>query len=423
MKARRGEIWAWALYDWGNSAFATTVMAGFFPLFFKTYWAGGAAAHESTLYLGAANSLAAVLVAAGAPFLGAAADGGRMKKRFLLLFAALGVAATAALALVGAGLWPLAAALFILASLGFAGGNIFYDSLLPGLASGREADYASSLGFALGYLGGGVLFTVNVLMYLHPGLFGLPDETAAVRASFLTVALWWGLFSLPLFLRVRERGVGTAPGLGAAFPQGWARLRRTCREIKNLRVVGLFLAAYWFYMDGVDTVIRMAVDYGMAVGLPPGDLIAALLLVQFVAFPCTLAFNGLAGKTGPKAALLGAVAAYGLITVGGAAMTRPWHFWALACAIGAFQGGIQAISRSLYARLIPPARAGEFFGFYNMTGKFAAVVGPGMVGAATYVTADNRLGILTLLLLFGAAFVLLRGVDVAEGERLAREVL
>jgi UMF1 family MFS transporter len=416
-------IWSWAMYDWANSAFATTVMAGFFPLFFKGYWANPDNPAESTFALGLANAVASVIVAAMAPFLGAVADRGSAKKRFLLFFTFLGCVMTGGLWLVTRGDWPLAVALYVAANVGFSGGMSFYDALLPGIASEREIDYASSLGYALGYVGGGLLFSVNVLMYLKPALFGIADGPTAIRIAFLTVALWWALFSLPVFLFVREPALGAPVPLGMAFALGWRQLSGTLREIRRLRTVGLFLLAYWLYIDGVDTIIRMAVDFGISLGFPAGTLIAALLMVQFIAFPATLLYLKIAGRLGVKRAILIAVAAYCGITVVGYFMDRQWHFFALAAGIALFQGSIQALSRSLYSRIIPVGKAAEFYGFYNMLGKFAAVIGPAMMGSVTVLTGNVRYGLVSLLILFIAGGWLLARVDIAEGERIAREEL
>jgi UMF1 family MFS transporter len=422
MEDKRG-IWSWALYDWANSAFATTVMAGFFPLFFKAYWAGSASAERSTFYLGMANSGASIVIAALAPFLGAIADRGGAKKRFLALFACLGVVMTGALWFVGKGNWPAAVFLFVAATIGFMGSNTFYDALLPGVAPKGKLDRVSALGFALGYIGGGLLFALNVLMYLKPGVFGLPDGATAIRVSFVMVAVWWAVFSIPLMLFVDEPVFGEPEPIGKAVAAGWRQLVGTAREIRNLRVVALFLAAYWLYIDGVDTIVRMAVDYGMSLGFPTSSLITALLLVQFVAFPAAVAYGRIAERVGPKPAILAAIAAYAGITLLAYFMSAQWHFYALAVFVGLFQGGVQAISRSLYARIIPENKAAEFFGFYNMLGKFAAVVGPALMGTVTLATGSARTGILSLLILFAGGAALLWRVDVEEGERVARERL
>jgi len=423
MSASGRSVWSWALYDWANSAFATTVMAGFFPLFFKAYWADGASASTSTFYLGMANSGASIVIAALAPFLGAIADRGSAKKGFLFAFAALGVVMTGGLRFVEKGQWQAALCLFVAATIGFMGSNTFYDALLPGVASKQRLDRVSALGFALGYIGGGLLFALNVLMCLKPAAFGLPDGATAIRVSFLMVAVWWALFSIPLMLFVEEPRFGEPLPILEAVGAGWRQLRGTAREIRDLKVVGLFLAAYWLYIDGVDTIVRMAVDYGMALGFPSGSLITALLLVQFVAFPAAVLYGRISERTGPKPAILAAIAGYGGITVLAYYMSERWHFYALAVLVGLFQGGIQAISRSLYARLIPENKAAEFFGFYNMLGKFAAVVGPALMGTVTLITGRPRVGILSLLILFAGGAALLWRVDVEEGERTAREKL
>jgi UMF1 family MFS transporter len=423
MKDSKKSIWAWAFYDWANSAFATTVMAGFFPVFFKAYWADPTNLQQSTFYLGAANSLASIIVAAMAPFLGAVADRGSSKKKFLIFFAFLGVIMTGALWFVRMGYWQLAVLFYVAATVGFSGGNIFYDSLITGVASEKKVDYVSSLGFALGYFGGGLLFLVNVAMYLKPALFGIPDGPTAIRISFLSVAVWWAVFSIPLMLFVPEPPVKSPLSLGKAFKGGWLQLRNTLRDIRHLKVIGIFLLAYWFYIDGVDTIIRMAVDYGASLGFPSESLIIALLLVQFVAFPAALAYGWIGGRIGVKKALYIAITAYGLITLLAFFMRVSWHFYALAVGVGLFQGGIQALSRSYYTRLIPENKSAEFFGFFNMLGKFAAVVGPFMMGSITILTGSNRIGILSILILFVLGGILLTRVNEEEGRRMASEYL
>ncbi|MBT6613747.1 MAG: MFS transporter [Deltaproteobacteria bacterium] len=419
----RRSIWSWSMYDWANSAFATTVMAGFFPVFFKAYWANQANVEESTFYLGLANSVSGIIVAALAPFLGAIADRGSAKKKFMFTFAFLGIVMTGCLWFVQQGFWQMAVFIYILATVGFSGGNIFYDSLLPGVASKKKVDYASSLGFAMGYIGGGLLFLVNVVMYLKPELFGIPDGATAIRISFVSVAVWWAVFSLPVMLWVEEPRIYESVGVKDAVALGLKELVNTFREIRHLKVVGMFLLAYWFYMDGVDTIIRMAVDYGMSLGFPSSALITALLMVQFVAFPATLAYYWLGTKTGIKPAIFISILCYGLITILGYLMSEIWHFYALAAAVGLFQGGIQALSRSLYTRIIPAEKSAEFFGFYNMLGKFAVVIGPVLMGSVALITGNVRYGILSILILFILGAYFLSKVDIKEGEKMAKEYL
>ena len=427
MNRDKKAVWGWALYDWANSAFATTVMAGFFPVFFKQYWSAGFDTSQSTALLGLANSLAGILVALCAPVMGAVADLCSLKKRFLLFFAYLGALSTGGLFLAAKGQWQFAVFCYVLGNLGFAGGNVFYDAILPEVAPREKLDRVSAQGYALGYLGGGLLFGLNVLMVVKSAWFGLGDEALAVRVSFLSVALWWGGFSLFAAFWLREKDM-LRPGLRDAVLQSLSRLAGTFRRVRRYRETWLFLAAYWFYIDGVDTVIRMAVDYGLSLGFAASDLMGALLMVQFIAFPAAIAFGRLGQAWGAQKALLLAVAAYLGMTVFGATMSSIWQFYVLAGLVGLFQGGIQALSRSLYSRLIPPGKNAEFFGFYNLIGKFAAVLGPALVGAGTWLAATflpaaegstlaARLGILCVCVLFVVGGILLHRVNVPAGEK------
>jgi len=415
----RKRVVSWALYDWANSAFATTVMAGFFPIFFEKYWSNPNNINDSTFYLGLSNSAGSLIVAALAPFLGAIADRGSAKKKFLFMFAFLGILMTGGLWMVGQGQWQLAALLYMVGSIGFASGNVFYDSLLPSVSEKKKVDFVSSLGYSLGYIGGGILFLVNVLMYQYPQWFGIPDGTVAVKLSFLSVAVWWAIFSIPIFIYVPEPSSEPTIKFGEAITQGWLQLKRTFKEIKQMKIIGTFLLSYWLYMDGVDTIIRMAVKVGSSMGFEAGDMIIALLMVQFIGFPAALVFNWFASKIGPKNAVLIAIIFYTVGTCFAYFMTTRLHFFLLAGMIGLFQGGIQALSRSLFSRLVPEGKEGEFFGFYNMLGKFAAVIGPILLGTVTLVTGDVRIGLLSIVALFIAGGLVLSRVDFDEGERLA----
>jgi UMF1 family MFS transporter len=413
---------AWALYDWANSAFATTVMAGFFPLFFKQYWSAGLGSTSSTFQLGVSNALASLVIVIFAPLLGAIADCGGYRKRFLLLLAATGIVATAALSGVEKGQWLWAAVLFVTATIGFMGANVFYDALLVTVSREEDVDMVSALGFALGYLGGGLLFAINVAMTLSPDSFGLQDAAEAVRLSFVTVAIWWTLFSIPLLLLVKEDAPRQKLSLLSVVRMGYAQLIHTFRQLRQLRQVFLFLLAYWFYIDGVDTVVRMAVDYGLSIGLEHTHLITALLITQFVGFPAAIAFGFLVrrlgeGALGARNAIYLAIAVYILATVYAFFMDNSLEFYGLAVAIGLVQGGIQALSRSLYARMIPAGKSAEFFGFYNMLGKFAAVAGPLLVGAVSLASGSHRWGILSVVLLFVIGAALLSRVDLQAAEK------
>jgi MFS transporter, UMF1 family len=415
----RRTILSWALYDWANSAFATTVMAGFFPVFFKQYWSVGADVNVSTARLGMANSIAGLIVALSAPVLGAIADKGTSKKKFLVFFAFMGAVMTSGLSLVAQGHWQWAVALYVVGMIGYSGGNVFYDALITGVASAKRMDVVSALGYSLGYLGGGALFAVNILMTLKPQLFGLPDAAAAVRVSFLTVGLWWALFTIPLILFVKEPRTDRANIGFRVVGAGLRQVRETFRDIRKNRMVFLFLLAYWFYIDGVDTIMRMAVDCGLSLGFDSNDLIVALLIVQFVGFPAALAYGYLGNRIGAKRGIFLAIAIYLAITIGGAFMRTEWHFYVLAVAIGLVQGGIQALSRSYYAKIIPTDKSAEYFGFYNMLGKFATVLGPflmGYVGLLVRRISGNsdlgtRASIVSIALLFIIGGVLLCFVD------------
>jgi len=409
--------WSWAFYDWANSAFATTVMAGFFPVFFKSYWAAGMPATESTVRLGTANAIASLLVVLLAPLLGVIADRSGKKKGLLLMLATLGALMSAGLFLVSEGYWLVAAGLYILGVIGFAGANVVYDAMLVDVAEKSELERVSAMGYALGYLGGGLLFAVNVLMVLYPDSFGLADKAQAVRFAFLMVALWWALFSLPVLLFVHEVAPPQAQGLARGMQQAWRELGETWRLLRKLRMAFIFLLAYWCYIDGVDTIVRMAVDYGLSIGFEAESLLTALLITQLVGFPAALAFGRIGERMGAKHAIWLALAVYAVVVFWASRMSSSWEFYGLAVVIGLVQGGIQSMSRALYARLIPAQHAGRLFGLYNMMGKFAAVVGPLLVGWVTVLTDSSRTGILSVLLLFLTGAWLLSQVNVAEGER------
>jgi UMF1 family MFS transporter len=396
----RRPVVAWALYDWANSAFATTIMAGFFPVFFKQFWSVGVDPDVSTFRLGMTNGLASLVVALLAPLLGAVADRCGARVRLLALFTVLGAAATGGLYLVGAGEWQMAAALYGVASLGFWAGVTFCDSLLLDVAGREELDLVSAYGYALGYVGGGLLFAVNVFMTLEPARFGLDSAAEAVQLSFVTVAAWWLVFAVPTMLFVRETQPAAPLGVAAAARAGWRELGQTIRSIRRYRPLVWFLFAYWLYIDGVNTVIKMAVDYGLSLGFPQESLVSALLLTQFVAFPAALAFGWLGSRIGATNGILLALAVYAAATIGAFRLGSVWEFYALAVTIGLVQGGVQSLSRSYFGALVPAGKQGEFFGFYNMMGKFAAVLGPMLVGVTALVTGSTRHGILSILLLF-----------------------
>lgn len=412
---RDRRILSWALYDWANSAYATTVMAGFFPVFFKQYWSPGVDVTVSTFRLGVANSIASLMMVLLAPVLGAIADASGAHKRFLLASAAMGVLMSGALYLVAQGHWLMAVTIYVFGLLGFSGGNVFYDALLVCVAPRGRVHAVSSFGFALGYLGGGLLFAFNVSMSLAPDWFGLAGPEQAVRWSFLTVAVWWAVFTIPLLVFVTESRVASGRGPADSISHGIRQLIATLRQIRRLRMVALFLGGYWCYIDGVDTIVRMAVDYGLSLGFEANALIVALLITQFVGFPAALMFGVIGQRLGPKTGIFIALTAYIVITVFGFHMERVEEFYILAAGVGLVQGGIQALSRSLYTELIPAEMAGEFFGFYNILGRFAAVVGPVLMGWTGWLIGDPRYSILSITVLFVAGGILLALVDVTRG--------
>ena len=399
--------WKWAFYDWANSGFATTVMAGFFPIFFKSFWAGDLDAAESTFVIGSINSLIGLLIAISAPILGAIADAGKTKKKFLFIFASLGILATGYLFFIPESSWKLAVAFYGLGVIGFSGGNIFYDALIVSVSSPDERNRTSSLGFSLGYLGGGLLFLINVLMYLYPQWFGLSGPADAVLWSFMSVAIWWFIFSLPLLLHVKEKDDLVDTNKNNVVTVAFTNLLNTAKSVRNYKKVVIFLLAYFLYMDGVDTIIRMATSYGSDIGLSASSMISALLLTQFVGFPATLIFGFYADKFGYKESLTFAIVVYICVVLFSSQMDTATEFFIVAGIIGLVQGGVQAISRSYFSNLIPQDKAAEFFGFYNFIGKSSVFLGPFMVSGIALLTGSPSIGILSLLILFIPGLILL----------------
>jgi len=405
----RRPIIGWALYDWANSAFATTVMAGFFPIFFKQFWSVGTEASVSTFRLGVVSGLGSLVIALAAPILGAMADRGGVRLRLLVFFTLLGAVMTAALYTVAQGEWIAAAVIYSLAGIGFWGGVIFNDALLMDVAEPPEYNRVSALGYSIGYVGGGLLLAVNTAMVTDPAAFGLSGAAEAVRLAFPMVAAWWLLFTVPCLLWVREQKPARVLPARDALRAGWRELRTTLHEIRKYRPLFWFLLAYWLYIDGVNTIVKMAVDYGLSLGFAQQSLIAALLIVQVVGFPAALAFGWLGDRIGARNGIFIAIAIYAAAAVGAYSIREVEHFYMLAVTIGLVQGGIQSLSRSYYASLVPEGKQGEFFGFYNMMGKFAAVLGPTLVGVTALLTGDTRIGMLSVVLLFvGGAVVLTR---------------
>lgn len=416
--------WSWCLYDWGNSVFATTVMVAFFPVFFKNYWCLDAGQTLSTQRLGVASTLAGIMVAVLSPFLGAFADTGRDKKKLLGSFMLIGVFATAAFYFIPHGAWWQALLVFVAANIGFSCSTLFYDTLLVDVAEKEHMDFVSSLGFAFGYLGGGLLFAVNMLMAAKPYLFGLQDESHAIRVSFCAAAAWWLVFSIPLLLFVKYRRFTKVSGAHAIMADSMARLKKTAGKILHRKELLLFLIAYWLYYDGVNTFIRMAVDFGLSIGIGTMAIMLALLFVQFIAFPSSLLFGLMAGRFGARRMIIAGIFVYLVVIVLGVMfLTKPVHFIVFACITGLAQGGIQALSRSYFGKLVPREDAAEYFGFYNVVGRFA-IFGPAMVGiVAQSVFAfgvtpylASRIGMASTAILFFCGGLLLVAADHARAK-------
>jgi UMF1 family MFS transporter len=404
MTPRRVAQWAWSLSACANHGFVTTVAVGFFPVFFDKFVATSLSGTQQTFYLGLANSSSTFIVMLLAPWLGALADRRAQKKRWLGIWTVLGSLGCAVLAMVAQGDWAWALIVYGVCSVAFWAGSSFQDALIVQVADASEVNRVSSLGFALGYIGGGILFAFNVLMALHPAWFHLANGTQAIRVAFFDVAAWWLLFTLPLFRRVPE---APPTAEGASLAELWATIRKVMsdREVRN------FLLAYWLYIDALNTVQLMAIDFGTKLGFPSDSLIVALLIVQFIAFPFALLFGWLGDRFGTKRSIYLGLAVFAGVTFYAYFMHTVLQFYLLAAVFGTVQGGVQALSRSYFARLIPREHAGEYFGFYNMLGKFAAVLGPLAMGLVAMLTGNQRLSILVLEFFFIGGAVLLARVN------------
>jgi len=428
----RRELRAWAGYDWAISAVQVGIMTAIFPIYYVKVAGAGLPEGRATQHLATINSIALAIIAALSPVLGAVADYSAAKKRLLAAFLVLGATAIAAMFFVHRGDLGLASLLFVLAMVGATGSFVFYESLLPHIAGRAEMDRVSTAGYAIGYIGGGVLLALNLAWIQRPAWFGLPSgddlgESAAtlpVRLAFVSIAVWWVAFSLPLFRRVPEPPRRLEPDerrgenpVRAAF----TRLGETFRELRRFRQALLMLVAFLIYNDGIQTIIKMATAYGTEIGIGQGALIAAILMVQFVGVPCSFLFGTLAGRIGAKRGVLLGLAVYTGISVLGYFMRTAAHFFMLAALVGLVQGGTQALSRSLFATMVPPHKSGEFFGFFSVFEKFAGIFGPLFFALAIALTGSSRAAILTVIAFFAAGALVLTRVDVAEGERAARK--
>jgi UMF1 family MFS transporter len=411
---------AWAWYDWANSTYFTTVITAVFPSFFATYAAKGLEPAQATARFGLITTVSVAAIAIVSPLLGAIADYSGSKKRFLTAFMAIGVVSCAAMVMIGEGDVMLASVLYYIGNIGVSGSLVFYDSLLPHVARPEETDRVSSAGYAMGYLSGGVLLAINLMWILSPATFGFPDAVWAIRASFVSVAVWWAAFSIPLLRNVPEPRVAGSGG-GSAMGEAFTRLARTFREIRRYRHAFLLFIAMLLYQDGIQTVIRMASVYGAEVGIDQNAQIGAFVMVQFVGIPFAFLFGAMGARFGTKRCIFFAIGVYIVAASLAYFMSSVTQFFALAFLIATVLGGSQALSRALFARLIPRDRTSEFFGFFAVSERFATIFGPALFTISVLVTGSSRAAILAIIGLFIAGALVLSRVDEAEGIRNAQE--
>jgi UMF1 family MFS transporter len=420
----RRDLRAWALYDLANSAYQTTIIAAVFPIYYNRVVAADLPGADATSRFAWATTIAILIVAIVAPLLGAIADYAAVKKKLLAVFLAIGAVACGAMYWIERGDWQLALILFVIGNVGVAGSIVFYESLLPHLVSADQLDRVSSAGYAIGYLGGGVLLAINLLMIMQPGLFGIPDAGVATRLSFASVAVWWVAFSIPLFRHVpepvRQIEADERPGANVIVT-GWHRLLETFRELRRYRDAFVMLLAFLLYNDGIQTMIRMATTYGSEIGLPENAMITALLMTQFIGVPCAFAFGAVAGRIGAKLSVFLGLAVYSVITVLGYYMSTAAHFFILATLVGMVQGGTQALSRSLFASMIPRHKSSEFFAFFSVFERYAGVLGPAVFAWVVSRSGSGRNAILSVVVFFVLGAIILSFVNVENGRQAARE--
>jgi len=426
----RPELRAWAMYDWANSAFMVVIITAIFPIYFSKVAAAGLSPNVATSRFTAATTIGLTIIALLSPLLGAIADFAAAKKKMLAGFLLLGVASVGMMFFIQRGEWLLAAVLFILSNIGANGSFVFYDALLPHIARPEEVNRVSTAGYALGYLGSGMLLALNLAWIQKPEWFGLPhgpglspsDATLPTRLAFLSVAIWWLLFSIPLFRTVPEPPAAIDPGNRHANPvvAAFRHLAETFRQLRGFRHAFLLLLAFLIYNDGIGTIIRMATIYGTEVGIGQGSLILSILLVQFIGVPFAFLFGMLADRISAKRAIFLGLLVYAGISVLGYYMKTATHFLILALLVGMVQGGTQALSRSLFATMIPKQQSGEFFGFFGVFEKFAGIFGPASIWLVIKLTGSTRLSILSVIVFFFLGALLLLKVDVEEGRRQAR---
>jgi UMF1 family MFS transporter len=428
MSVKRREIFDWAMYDFANSAFATTILAVIFNQYFATVVAGGEKGVELlgfrlhgasffTFSVSVSMAISAVL----SPFLGAVADSSGTKKRFLMIFCYTAILFTGLLFFVHAGDYWMGAIFFIIANIGFAGGNVFYNAFLPEISTDQNIGRISGLGWAWGYIGGGALLAFNLIMLKYPEWFGFPVGYFTVHHCFLSVAIWWLIFSLPTFMFLRERALGKLPlSEGSYFRAGTQHLQHTFHRIKTFRELTKFLVAYLIYNDGIETVIIMASIFGAEVlGMKTNELILFFLMVQGIAFVGSLIFGFLADAIGNKRTVILSLGIWSFIVLWAFQLGILWdsktEYWILGVLVAIVMGGSQAASRSLQGLFTPDANSAEFFGFFAVSGKFASVFGPLIYGILIAITGSVKSGILSVLFFFIVGMAILWTVDEKKG--------
>jgi len=408
-KNYKKQIYSWAMYDWANSAFATSILAGILPIYYSKVAAASLAPNTATIYWSYTLTIALVIIAFLAPVIGAISDYSNNKIRFLKIFAFVGILFTALLYFVNSGDWFYASFIFILANIGFAMAEIFYNSLLKYIARTDDVDRVSALGYAIGYLGGGLLLGINLLMFLF-----IKDSQFASKLCFISVSIWWAFFSIPILKYVKEPNTNPDPKNISYIRVGFSRTINTFKEIRKYRQLFFFLLAFWIYNDGIGTIIKLAVIYGAELGISSTSLLGALLATQFVGIPFTILFGKLAGKIGSKNSIFIGLTVYTLISIIAFFITTAIHFWILALVLGTVQGGTQALSRSFFCSMVPKEKSAEFFGFYGMSSKFAGIFGPLVFALVGTMTGSSRYGIISIVIFFILGMILLSFVNEKE---------
>ncbi|MEG0249590.1 MAG: MFS transporter [Peptostreptococcus sp.] len=400
MKKFSKKEWSWILYDWANSAFVMTVLSTILPIYFTSMVGeSGISKEMATSYWGYTNSFASIIIAVLSPVMGSLADYMGVKKKFFTVFSMLGVIFTGVLAIVPYGNWQFLMITYVISLVGFSLGNVFYDSFLTDVSSDERMDTVSSWGYAMGYIGSTIPFIIcmGLVIASQKGIVDL-SVVSATRISFIITAIWWFVFTLPMLKNVEQIHGKSYEKI--QIKNSVKKVKESFIRVKSNKAAFLFLCAYFFYIDGVDTIIRMATSFGTALGIDSSTLLIILLATQFIAFPFTIIYGKLSQKYEGKKILLFGIGIYIIICIYAFFMNSAKEFWILAIMVGSAQGGIQALSRSYFAKLIPKEHSNEFFGFYNIFGKFAAIIGPFMIAITTQITGDVRNGVLSLIILF-----------------------